>query len=162
MRDVLGVNDKVYGASSIRDWADEPEVRKAIADKFHQMRKHLTFVQMSITTLEHAVRSPGTLKTLHAAQLKKQLRDWVLSVVMEEGWIEAVLGSGDDWRHFRDLAKLAAGHAGQSAEPNQSESQTPKQLTPVQSESYIPENLTPEQKAMLMRRDQLSRAMHSR
>jgi hypothetical protein len=77
------------------------------------MRKHLTFVQMSITTLEQALRSPGTLKTSHAAQAKKLLRDWVLSLVMEEGWIEAVLGAQYDWMAFKELAARAAARVGQ-------------------------------------------------
>ncbi len=89
--DVLGVNAP-GNLSSVGDLADNPGVRRNALGTLEQMRKHLTFVHMSIATLEQALRSPGTLKTLHAAQAKKLLRDWVLSLVMEEGSIEAVLG----------------------------------------------------------------------
>jgi hypothetical protein len=107
--DVLGVNKPQF-SSSVGESADDPAVRKDAIAKLQQMRKHLAFVQMSISTLEQALRSPGTLKTLYGAQLKKQLRDWVLSIVWEEAQIEIMLGAEDDGDHFRHLASYAVSH----------------------------------------------------
>ena len=67
--DVLGVNAP-GNSSSVGDLADDPGVQKC-AGTLEQMRKHLTFVQMSIATLEQALRSPGTLKTSHARKQKR-------------------------------------------------------------------------------------------
>lgn len=113
--DVLGVNAP-GNSSSVGDLADDPGVRRKALGTLEQMRKYITFVQMSIVTLEQALRSPGTLKTSHAAQAKKLLRDWVPSLVMEEGWIEAVLGAQYDWMAFRELAARAAARVGQKME----------------------------------------------
>ncbi len=68
--DVLGVNKPQF-SSSVGESADDPGVRKDAIAKLQQMRKHLTFVQMYISALEQALRSPGTLKTLQGRAIEK-------------------------------------------------------------------------------------------
>jgi hypothetical protein len=105
--DILGVNSRL---SSVTDLVDDPQMREAVLLKLDLMQRELAHTQASLTALQSQLRMPGPAmnRTVH---LKRQLRDWIVSVVMTHGYLEFMIGAREDDLSFSKLAALAAERA---------------------------------------------------
>jgi hypothetical protein len=103
--DLIGVNTLT---SSLTNRADDPATRGAVRMMLQGMQRDLLHVQSAIHRFESELRSPGSVFGTNAARTKKELRDWILSVLMAYSYIELEVGGKDDLVSLAKLAERAA------------------------------------------------------
>jgi hypothetical protein len=103
--DLIGVNALTC---SLTNRADDPATRRAVGMMLQGMQQDLLHVQSAIHRLESALRSPGSVFGTNAGRTKKELRDWILSVLMAYSYLELEIGGKDDLISLAKLAERAA------------------------------------------------------
>jgi hypothetical protein len=80
--------------SALSNRFNDPEIRRKALFKLEEMQKELKHLQASIGSLQQSIRSGVQFPGNNLARTKQQIRDWALSLVESESYIETLLGGG--------------------------------------------------------------------